>query len=91
MSLKIGFLIKPSHLPPEILGHETYENKNNYFSELELSLKDARKIFETNYLRSQLIRFKGNISRTSTFVGMDRSDLHRKLKELSININELNY
>ena len=86
-----NFLIKPLHLPPEILGHESYQNKNDDFSELKLPLKDARKIFETNYLKSQLIRFKGNISRTSSFVGMDRSALHRKLKELSININELNY
>ena len=87
----IDFLIKPSHLPPEILGYETNNDINNNTSELELSLRDARKIFEANYLKSQLIRFKGNISRTSTFVGMDRSALHRKLKELSINIDELNY
>ena len=84
------FVIKPSHLPPEILGYELNNNNTNN-SELELSLKDARKIFECNYLKSQLIRFKGNISRTSTFVGMDRSALHRKIKELNININELNY
>lgn len=86
----VDFLIKPLHLPPEILGYELNNNNNNN-SELELSLKDARKIFESNYIKSQLIRFKGNISRTSTFVGMDRSALHRKIKELSININELNY
>ena len=85
------FVIKPSHLPPEILGYELNNNNNTNNSELELSLKDARKIFECNYLKSQLIRFKGNISRTSTFVGMDRSALHRKIKELNININELNY
>ena len=87
----IDFVIKPLHLPKEILGFEPNKNEYNFSSELELSLKDARKIFEANYLKSQLIRFKGNISRTSTFVGMDRSALHRKLKELSININELNY
>ena len=89
---KSDFEIKPSHLPPEVLGYElNNNNNNNNNSELELSLKDARKIFECNYLKSQLIRFKGNISRTSTFVGMDRSALHRKIKELNININELNY
>ena len=41
-------------------------------------------------LKQQLIRFKGNIARTSNFVGMDRSALHRKIKELDININEYN-
>ena len=65
-------------------------NKKNNVSDLELSLKDARKVFEANYLKQQLIRFKGNIARTSSFVGMDRSALHRKIKELDININKLN-
>jgi len=65
-------------------------NKKNNVSDLELSLKDARKVFEANYLKQQLIRFKGNIARTSNFVGMDRSALHRKIKELDININKFN-
>ena len=50
---------------------------------------DARKNFEADYLKNQLIRFKGNIARTSTFVGMDRSALHRKIKELNIDIRDL--
>ena len=81
------FKIFPSHLPPEILGYN--KNKENVYSsnQLSLSLKDARKIFEKNYLKDQLNRFKGNVSKTSTFVGMDRSALHRKLKELDIDIN----
>ena len=61
----------------------------NLSNDLDLQLKDARKIFEANYLKSQLIRFKGNISRTSDFVGMDRSALHRKLKELNIDVNDI--
>ena len=65
-------------------------NKKNNVPDLELSLKGARKVFEANYLKQQLIRFKGNIARTSSFVGMDRSALHRKIKELDININKLN-
>ena len=85
-----NFLIKPSHLPPEILGYNPTNKKYNNSSELELSLKDARKVFEADYLKQQLIRFKGNIARTSNFVGMDRSALHRKIKELDININEYN-
>ena len=51
-----------------------------------LSLKDARKVFEQTYLKEQLKRFKGSIAKTSTFIGMDRSALHRKLKELDIDI-----
>ena len=51
---------------------------------LNLPLKDARKLFEKDYIESQLLRFKGNIARTSNFIGMDRSALHRKIKELGI-------
>ena len=47
-------------------------------------LKEARENFEKNYLSSQLKRFKGNISKTADFVGMERSALHRKLKSLGI-------
>ena len=83
------FIILPSHLPPEIIGLNNSENKQNVNS-LELSLKDARKLFETNYLKEQLNRFKGNIARTSTYIGMDRSALHRKLKELNINVSDIN-
>lgn len=83
------FIILSSHLPPEIIGLNNPENKHNVNS-LELSLKDARKLFETNYLKEQLNRFKGNIARTSTYIGMDRSALHRKLKELNINISDIN-
>ena len=84
------YLIKPTDLPTEILGHDPMINKKNNVADLELSLKDARKVFEANYLKQQLIRFKGNIARTSNFVGMDRSALHRKIKELDININKFN-
>ena len=78
--------IFPSDLPPEILGYNKKEENIHISNQLSLSLKDARKIFEKNYLKEQLNRFKGNISKTSTFIGMDRSALHRKLKELDIDI-----
>ena len=83
-------LIMPSHLPPEILGYNEKKKHDSIINNFSLSLKDARKIFEANYLNEQLKRFKGNIAKTSTFIGMDRSALHRKLKELNININKLN-
>jgi two-component system nitrogen regulation response regulator NtrX len=47
-------------------------------------LKEARENFEKSYLTSQLKKFKGNISKTADFVGMERSALHRKLKSLGI-------
>lgn len=49
-----------------------------------LALRDARELFEREYLIAQLTRFGGNISRTSEFVGMERSALHRKLKNLGV-------
>ena len=51
---------------------------------ISLPLKNARKIFEKNYLQSQINRFDGNISKTAAFIGMERSALHRKLKQLGI-------
>ncbi|MCW5687596.1 MAG: sigma-54-dependent Fis family transcriptional regulator [Pseudolabrys sp.] len=49
-----------------------------------LPLRDAREVFEREYLVAQISRFGGNISRTAEFVGMERSALHRKLKALGI-------
>jgi two-component system nitrogen regulation response regulator NtrX len=49
-----------------------------------LPLREAREMFEREYLLTQINRFGGNISRTATFVGMERSALHRKLKSLGV-------
>lgn len=49
-----------------------------------LPLREARELFEREYLMSQINRFGGNISRTASFVGMERSALHRKLKSLGV-------
>ena len=49
-----------------------------------LPLREARELFEREYLLAQINRFGGNISRTATFVGMERSALHRKLKTLGV-------
>ena len=51
---------------------------------MSLPLREARDLFETQYLQAQLLRFGGNISRTAGFVGMERSALHRKLKQLGV-------
>ncbi|MBB4302471.1 two-component system nitrogen regulation response regulator NtrX [Rhodobium orientis] len=51
---------------------------------LAMSLRNAREAFERDYLKAQIDRFGGNISRTAEFVGMERSALHRKLKSLGL-------
>ncbi len=51
---------------------------------MSLPLREAREVFEREYLVAQISRFGGNISRTAEFIGMERSALHRKLKSLSI-------
>ena len=51
---------------------------------LTLPLREAREAFERDYIAAQLGRFGGNISRTSTFIGMERSALHRKIKGLGL-------
>jgi len=55
---------------------------------MTLPLRDAREVFEREYLLAQVTRFGGNISRTANFVGMERSALHRKLKSLGVLFND---
>ena len=74
---KISIIIKES------LKNDNFDNKiaeNN----LSVPLKEAREKFEKEYLTIQLKKFNGNISKTASFVGMERSALHRKLKGLGI-------
>lgn len=51
---------------------------------MAMPLREAREIFEREYLLAQIARFGGNVSRTADFVGMERSALHRKLKSLGV-------
>lgn len=51
---------------------------------IALPLREAREVFEREYLSAQILRFGGNISRTAAFIGMERSALHRKLKSLGV-------
>jgi two-component system nitrogen regulation response regulator NtrX len=55
---------------------------------MTLPLREARELFEREYLLAQVNRFAGNISRTAAFVGMERSALHRKMKLLGVNTDE---
>ena len=57
---------------------------NSYENVLSFPLKEAREKFEKDYLTSQIKKHKGNISKTAEFIGMERSALHRKLKNLGV-------
>ncbi len=74
---------KISSIIKESLKSDGNINKINENS-LSVPLKEAREKFEKEYLTIQLKKFNGNISKTATFVGMERSALHRKLKGLGI-------
>ena len=74
---------KISNIIKESLKGKNSINKVNENS-LSVPLKEAREKFEKEYLTIQLKKFNGNISKTATFVGMERSALHRKLKGLGI-------
>jgi two-component system nitrogen regulation response regulator NtrX len=62
----------------------TMPTGNNGEHIMGLPLREAREVFERDYLIAQISRFSGNISRTAEFVGMERSALHRKLKALGV-------
>ncbi|WP_010163824.1 MULTISPECIES: nitrogen assimilation response regulator NtrX [unclassified Sphingomonas] len=70
-------------LPPDILG-DPGEMGSGATAIMGAPLREARESFEREYLRVQIRRFSGNISRTANFIGMERSALHRKLKLLGI-------
>lgn len=72
-------------LPAEVLGKPSESGSGMGSSAIMgAPLKEARESFEREYLRVQIRRFSGNISRTASFIGMERSALHRKLKLLGI-------
>jgi two-component system, NtrC family, nitrogen regulation response regulator NtrX len=81
--------IRADMLPNEITAIAPTVVKWDKGSEImTLPLRDAREVFEREYLLAQVTRFGGNISRTAAFVGMERSALHRKLKSLGVMGND---
>ena len=77
--------VRADMLPNEITSIAPTVVKWDKGSEImTLPLRDAREVFEREYLLAQVTRFGGNISRTAAFVGMERSALHRKLKSLGV-------
>jgi two-component system nitrogen regulation response regulator NtrX len=80
---------RAEHLPTELAAHAPRALAIDPAADLmALPLREARDVFETQYLQAQLLRYGGNISRTANFVGMERSALHRKLKQLGIGADE---
>jgi two-component system nitrogen regulation response regulator NtrX len=72
-------------LPSEILNEQAQLNPGEAVKAIMgTPLREARETFEREYLRVQIRRFSGNISRTASFIGMERSALHRKLKALGL-------
>ena len=84
-----GDAIRAEMLPPQVGAAAPAVLKLDRSSEImTLPLREARELFERQYLEAQLMRFGGNISRTANFVGMERSALHRKLKFLGVHADE---
>lgn len=82
-----GHTIDADMLPSEVIN--SYEGtEHNVTSLMGAPLREAREAFEREYLRVQIKRFSGNISKTAAFVGMERSALHRKLKLLGISVRK---
>jgi two-component system nitrogen regulation response regulator NtrX len=78
-------VISSSMLPQDVGSMvPSMPNGNGGDQLMSLPLREAREMFEREYLVAQISRFGGNISRTAEFVGMERSALHRKLKALGI-------
>lgn len=77
-------MINIDMLPSELIQVEG-GNAPAMPSLMGLPLREARENFEREYLKIQIRRFSGNISRTAEFIGMERSALHRKLKILGLN------
>lgn len=88
-SSQSGAPIQASDLPPEIAGTIHAALKGDWKEDMiALPLREAREVFEREYLLAQIARFSGNISRTAQFIGMERSALHRKLKSLHISTSD---
>jgi two-component system nitrogen regulation response regulator NtrX len=71
-------------LPPEVVSDTSAIASGAANAMMGAPLREARESFEREYLRVQIRRFSGNISRTASFIGMERSALHRKLKILGM-------
>ncbi|MEL7197161.1 MAG: sigma-54 dependent transcriptional regulator [Pseudomonadota bacterium] len=77
-------VVETDMLPAEITGGRLAASGQGLSAMMGVPLREARESFEREYLTIQIRRFSGNISKTATFIGMERSALHRKLKLLGM-------
>jgi two-component system nitrogen regulation response regulator NtrX len=77
-------VVEPDMLPAEITGGRLAASGTGISAMMGVPLREARESFEREYLTIQIRRFSGNISKTASFIGMERSALHRKLKLLGM-------
>ena len=82
-----GSVITADMLPEEIGSNVPFSSGGSEHL-MSMPLREAREIFEREYLVAQISRFGGNISKTAEFVGMERSALHRKLRTLGVNSSD---
>jgi two-component system nitrogen regulation response regulator NtrX len=86
-----GLPIRVDQLPPEMTTIMPPGMRGDQSAEImALSLREARELFERQYLLAQVTRFGGNITKTADHVGMERSALHRKLKSLGVQTTDRN-
>ena len=76
--------VEQDMLPSEVTGGKLSSSGSGFAAMMGVPLREARESFEREYLSIQIRRFSGNISKTATFIGMERSALHRKLKLLGM-------
>jgi two-component system nitrogen regulation response regulator NtrX len=76
--------VQAEMLPPEVRSDMSLASSSHAPNIVVLPLREARELFEREYLVAQVNRFGGNISKTARFVGMERSALHRKLRALGV-------
>ena len=82
-------LISANALPADFHSQPGASTSGDWQMEIMgMALRDAREVFERQYLTRQLARFEGNVSKTAEFIGMERSALHRKLKSLDVSVSE---
>ncbi|MBF0461143.1 MAG: sigma-54-dependent Fis family transcriptional regulator [Magnetococcales bacterium] len=82
--MALGPEIEPNDLPEFLYRKEVADAGYPWHTVMEQNLREAREMFERIYLKNQLERQQGNISRTAEVIGMERSALHRKLKTLGL-------
>lgn len=81
---KSDVIVTQEMLPTDFLQSNS-DNKNLKSADVvSLPIKEAREIFEKEYIQTQIARFSGNITQTAKFIGMERSALHRKMRILGL-------